>query len=604
MLKRKLNGNENETSTEPQRKKILLSAPQQMNGSNQNSFRALQDLPVNSSGGPRVNTHEGPHGAPQRSISPDTRYSNASEYLLSSFASTVPTTATVEGGWTGSHQQTIQDEAQLLGARQHQPYVVENEPEETVATIPTSTPAGYPGFQGHFKDFGLGLDWRADSRRQQPYLKPETDVTINQARGQMEAWVRLIYNHITDLSAVRDTVTSEGYKRMVIMQQYSTKDIEGASIEILFEALEVCETGCRLHESLIGDVKKFKDNELTCFMRLLKICYALKHEKTLCDEVLIAVCGDINVKRLVNAPIARRRDKEKFRLQNWRRGEKGRQRNAGKTEVVLPNPSVIPHSPPKAEPPLNDVALAAAALGIYIPLAYRNLLVLGVEVPDAYRPRVEIDASAGHPDASLATPEVATPGGDADTEIPSPQMNTSHIVPSFGAQPVLGPANAPPSAAGVTPSMHPKKGKARRPTTQPKQPRKRAEQTMLPPMSPSPIASSSSHILGVRQPVARSVQTVFNEVPTTSGTTTPEMILPRMGQFAEELDSDFTLSPSTRPMLDNLTPVSDGTTGYNALPELLPQTEQASFDPSSIYGTQFTPLQIWDNAGLSGNAQF
>ncbi|KAF2803084.1 uncharacterized protein BDZ99DRAFT_576348 [Mytilinidion resinicola] len=69
---------------------------------------------------------------------------------------------------------------------------------------------------------------------------------------------------------------------------------------------------------------KIADDELQCFMRMRKICYALTHEKTIFAEVLSGGFGDRLVRQFVNVPI------------EWR-GKKGnnRQGNDGKAEKSI-----------------------------------------------------------------------------------------------------------------------------------------------------------------------------------------------------------------------------------------------------------------------------
>ncbi|KAF2496706.1 hypothetical protein BU16DRAFT_339688 [Lophium mytilinum] len=163
---------------------------------------------------------------------------------------------------------------------------------------------GFPAYQPHFRTTQDALNFRKESRRIAPYIDPKNDATIELVVAEMPQWIALLYNSMVNRQGVRDSATSQGYKKLVLNKHYEPEEIEAACIDIMMEVLNLCQNGCELHHDLAILSEDRDDNKHDCFMRMIHICYALKFEKSICDEVLVAIVGDRVIKQFVNAPVA------------------------------------------------------------------------------------------------------------------------------------------------------------------------------------------------------------------------------------------------------------------------------------------------------------
>ncbi|KAF2497108.1 hypothetical protein BU16DRAFT_617135 [Lophium mytilinum] len=436
--------------------------------------RALCELPLNVFGGP--------HGTQQSRLYTNNHSNTANVFPASN---NQPSTIAVKGsrklaktgkrdGRTGQGSNTINGQttsnnllAQGLGSSGLSRGGVHSidvpsqfAPENSFGPPATTGPLGFnpapfpenkvildnfPAFERHFGDSITAHQWR-QSKTRAPFVNPNDDPTIPIIKTDLLLWVEMLYKMIVNQDEIRDHLNSEKYKTYVRLAKTTSANIEVACHNLIIETLMLCENGFQLADSRLdlakpgdwsttspGEFENMGDQDLQCFMRMIKICYALKHEKTICAEVLSGCFGDRWVRQFVNAPIEWRRRKGSNRRNNdakperaVRLAEDNLKRAAKEAEACtapeLERPAsndasgqtsaaktVSTKAEKQTEPSMTAVLQEAYALGITIPDLYLGLLV---EDQEAYQQ----DASQ-HPLA--AAPAPATSLSDPIAQLPA-----------------------------------------------------------------------------------------------------------------------------------------------------------------------------------------
>ncbi|KAF2803051.1 uncharacterized protein BDZ99DRAFT_547564 [Mytilinidion resinicola] len=452
--KRKAGNIENELSIEQLRDRPLKRT-RIARGEGPAASRALHDLPLNVFGGP--------HGAQHSPV-----YTN--KYLDACIASTTsngqPVTKAAEVSRnTSKSRKSKEKDGQLpditqgqLGQGTHQIPVAQGVGSNPLPP-PNSKAAqdGFPAFERHFRDSETAHQWR-NSRTRAPFIHPNNDPTIPIVKADLLLWVEMLYKMIINRDDVRDHVNSDKYKAYARLAQTTSENIEAACHNLMLEVLNLCDKGFQLADpkldlakpgswsTMSSDaVENMGDQDLQCFMRMVKICFALKHEKTICAEVMSGCFGDRWVRQFVNAPIEWRRRKGNNRRNNdskpqraVRKAEENLKRAAKKAEkhAAAELEQEVSNDDPgntsatkigntkaekQAEPSMTAVFQEAYGLGITIPDLYLGLLV-------------EVDATQ-EPDASQQLPVTALPSDIslsdpvAQQSPPTQQLPAAHLPP-------------------------------------------------------------------------------------------------------------------------------------------------------------------------------